>query len=308
MLEKEPGFNRVMRSTSTQLNLITSSYLINWGLWSYFNSEIDFLNSVDAYLLDQRNRDFAHAIKFVKALNLFKQGYVANGFKLIDELRGQSEDESGRFEMILGKWCMTHGAYYQASKLFETARENGYPDATMDLAKAYARVDNGSVGQFILRKQLEMEVDPGRINQINELINQIANGQLATSIQDFTADQKSLEALINDQNTDEEEIFEMAGRNPFNELGVLQGVTYFNDTKQNQDKAYELLVNAVAINEYSQSLNIAYVDQCLVVGLTSYAESTIIKLREIMTPEAYDAYVLEFEKRKAGQEASLENW
>ncbi|MEM8895046.1 MAG: hypothetical protein AAGC88_10745, partial [Bacteroidota bacterium] len=73
----------------------------------------------------------------------------------------------------------------------------------------------------------------------------------------------------------------------------LGAVDFFND-QDDRYKAYEILLNAIDLNKYSVSLIKAYILQALLIKHEDYAESTIIRLIDLLSAEEYAAYEREY--------------
>ncbi|GEM_PF-1182189 len=90
------------------------------------------------------------------------------------------------------------------------------------------------------------------------------------------------------------QLFEnLAYANPFFEEAVMQAVDHFNG--QNEEyKGYEILLNAIDLNKYSVALIKAYVVQALKIKHEDYAESAIIRLIDLLSPQEFADYEREY--------------
>ena len=96
-----------------------------------------------------------------------------------------------------------------------------------------------------------------------------------------------------------EEVFQQLGySNPFFETAVIRSARFYNEQVENEDVAYDMLLRARQVNPYSVVLAKAYIDQCLKLGLTSYADLTLERLRELMTLEEWKTYKAQLEMKK----------
>ena len=96
-----------------------------------------------------------------------------------------------------------------------------------------------------------------------------------------------------------EEAFQQLGySNPFFETAVIRSGMFYNEQVENEDVAYDMLLRARQVNPYSVVLAKAYIDQCLKLGLTSYADLTLEQLRELMILEEWKTYNSELEMKK----------
>ncbi|MGL1886917.1 MAG: hypothetical protein OCD76_10405 [Reichenbachiella sp.] len=305
-----------LQFVSSTLNLFSFSYLRNLGLVSILNGDRTFLNMIDPILLNDANADFDFELKLIKGLNLYSHGDVRNAFDLINQLKANNQEASGLINALLGKWSMELGSPFLAANYFEVSREWGYPLSTADLVQAYAATDRVSVGQYLLANEIEA-TDSSQVNLLGGLqflaqelggmenlswspypfeIEEEKSAQLATMVaQNHVADAKM-------------GYLELGEYNPFYEKGVLEAVAFFNDKGEDRDQAYGILVDAVRVNEYSALLIKAYIEQCLKMGLVGYAESTVIRLIDVLPLEEYQAYEVKFEDMKSAAQANLEDW
>ncbi len=108
----------------------------------------------------------------------------------------------------------------------------------------------------------------------------------------------ALEANISQDTARAAALFEeLAYDNPFFEEGVLQSVRYFN-SRGDKFKSYDILLNAIDINKYSVELIKAYAMQALEIKQEDYAESAIIRLIDLMSPDDFRDFEKEFNDRK----------
>jgi len=71
---------------------------------------------------------------------------------------------------------------------------------------------------------------------------------------------------------------ELASYDAFCETCILQSAEFFSDMKTDKLKAYNILLGAVQVNEYSFKLNKAYIRSSIKMGLDSYADDVLAKL------------------------------
>lgn len=103
-------------------------------------------------------------------------------------------------------------------------------------------------------------------------------------------------------------VADLGNKNAFCEVCVLSASKYFNDVSNDDEKAYAILLEAIDFNKYSANLIKAYIDQCFKMGLTSYAESALLRLLDILEPEAYRQYELVFDRTKENIDQQNDNW
>jgi hypothetical protein len=100
----------------------------------------------------------------------------------------------------------------------------------------------------------------------------------------------------------------LARKNPFFEPGVQAAVDYLNARDAHNDEAYNLLLNAVNTNPFSDQLNKAYALQCLRVGLKSYAMEAREELRQTMNSVAFRTFDMEFNNVMAEYDLKTSTW
>jgi len=95
-----------------------------------------------------------------------------------------------------------------------------------------------------------------------------------------------------------EDLFKKAVQeSPFNEETILAATSFYNN-KQEQMKAYDLLVESVQLNPMSASLLMAYALQSVKVNLPSYGESVLQDIYVLLPEKEYNEFKTEFEKQK----------
>ena len=104
------------------------------------------------------------------------------------------------------------------------------------------------------------------------------------------------------------EMEQLGYRNPFFEDGVLSVATFFNTKIQDQDRAYNILLNSVNLNPFSIPLNQAYALQCLRVGLNNYAMDTRQELRSMMPSAMFLTFEAEFQNLLEEIESKSADW
>ena len=305
----------ILQLTDPQLHLYTFGYYKNLGLLCFLTGNDVFLKVVDPLISSPANVEYRRDLQFLKGLNMYAQGNISEAFHQMRQIREESVDEDGMINALLGKWSMELGSPYQGSKYFELAREAGFAWATADLAQGYTQVGKGSIAQFIVQKEIDaldsadLEFKPVWERLLERLQADEIEWRQAYSFEREMKELNNLESKKSDTSAQVANRFEvLASKNPFFEKGVLSAVQYFNDIKAEPGISYEILVNAISVNEHSEALIKAYIVQCFKMGLTNYAEDTILRLYEILSLEDFHAFELEFEKMKSDAQANLENW
>jgi hypothetical protein len=103
--------------------------------------------------------------------------------------------------------------------------------------------------------------------------------------------------------------FNKLERNPFFEKGILKAANYYHNIPGDEFRAYNTLLGALEVNEYSVRLLKAYGIQCARLNLDTYRDSTLERLQELLTSEEYQAYrseLTEIEELTVGDFGFLE--
>lgn len=297
----------VTQPTSLALNLFTFGYLKNLGLYCYQNQLPEFLQLIDPFLEAPENSAFRKELTVVKAFNLYQNGKVANAIELIYQLKEVYENEDNKWNALLGKWCLELNANRQASKYLETAREGYYPNVSADLAQAYYRLGDESLALFLLSKENAATdfINPNLAAEWTKLFDTMQAGKAIWKSYSFNRETQLL-AQAKNAGADQRLLYEKLGKNnPFFEEGVLAAAKYFQESKENE-MAYQILHEAITMNEYSEALTKAYIEHCLQSGLIDFAEDGLIKLIDILPKEEYQAYEVAFETQKDKAQAQLD--
>lgn len=297
----------ITQPPSIALNLFTYSYLKNLGLYCYQNKLSEFLQLIDPFLDAPDNAAFRKELTIVKALNLYQNGQIAQAIEIIYQLKEVYEDESGKWNALLGKWCLELDAPLLASKYLEAARESYYPNVSADLAHAYQKLENPSLALFLLSKESNANdsINPAQASQWSSLFEAMQQNSVQWRSYSFDKEQRML-AQAEAAGADQRLLFERLGLdNPFFEEGVLAAAKYFKET--DEEMAYQILREAITVNEYSEVLIKTYIDHCLATGLIDFAEDTLIKLIDILPEEDFLAYELAFEAKKEKAQTQLDH-
>jgi hypothetical protein len=100
-------------------------------------------------------------------------------------------------------------------------------------------------------------------------------------------------------------MWQLGNQNMFFEESVILAANYFNG-RDKPDQAYEILVEAVRLNENNILLLKNYILQCLRLNLNSYAEDSLADLALLTNAESFEKFKLEYLKIK--EEVSSKPW
>lgn len=301
----------VTEPQSISLNLFTYSYLKNLGLYSHQSQPTEFLRLIDIYLAAPENISFRRELMLVKALNLYQRGRIAGAIEMIYQLMEGDEDQTGKWNSLLGKWCLELQAPMQAARHFEIAREWGYPNVSADLAQAYLQLGDESLALFLLSKETEPKdsLEDSQTTAWASLFNAMKAGRSGWQVYSFEKEKQALED-IKMANGEKSTFYRRLGLdNPFFEPGVIAAVNHFYEIEKDEETAYEIIHQAISINEYSVQLIKAYIDHCLKTGLIDFAEEALTKLKEILPYDDYSLYIERFNlSREIAQSRLDQDW
>jgi len=94
---------------------------------------------------------------------------------------------------------------------------------------------------------------------------------------------------------------------PFDEAIPLAAAQFYNQ-QRSPERAYEMLTTALQINPSAAEVQKAYVMQSLELNLTSYAAQGMETLRTMLPPADYQAFVPQYEAKRALVEKKLAAW
>ncbi len=94
---------------------------------------------------------------------------------------------------------------------------------------------------------------------------------------------------------------------PFDETVTL-AVQQFYLRRNNADRAYQILTQALQINPAAPEVQKAYILQSLDLNLTDYAAQGMEQLRDLVSPADYQAFVPKYEAKRALVEKRLAEW
>lgn len=87
--------------------------------------------------------------------------------------------------------------------------------------------------------------------------------------------------------------------NPLNPVLISKTVAFYNTKLNRPNDAYNLIFNAMQLNDNSTQLLRLYVVQALKIGVNTYAEEGLEKLRALTSPTDYQAFLSTYQAQKA---------
>jgi hypothetical protein len=100
----------------------------------------------------------------------------------------------------------------------------------------------------------------------------------------------------------------LASWDPFFEEGVIASVEYFEGVRGKDNYAYNLLVNSLTVNTYSEVLNKYYIKYCIKEGLIDFARNRLDFIKDFMDGEDFDEYYRSVIIEISGKESEMNSW
>ncbi|WP_258105471.1 hypothetical protein [Marinoscillum sp. MHG1-6] len=110
--------------------------------------------------------------------------------------------------------------------------------------------------------------------------------------------------MLSDDTLKSQGMYQLANRNALDAGFVLAVANYLSEV--DPQKAYDLLVHAIDINNKNVALLKAYVLAAVSINLSDYAKPILERLSSLMTPSAYDSFYGEY--AKALEQSNAEGW
>ncbi len=295
-----------LSDNNSSLNIISYAYLNNLGIWSFANPNDNFLPLVEAALNNPDNGFYTEQLLFLKAINLYNSGQVMKAYQVIAQLIG-AYSGGGKYAYIAGLWSLEQNSPKLATEYLKQSIEQGYQDANLFYPlNLWLNGQSNQAHDFITELSKKDSVD-SRLALVKNIIRTdvIAAKQKSKDYFNTTVSLPAsnlldeitvLELENNTANTDR--LYTLLGSlNPFYTEGIIEAISHFNKKKE-EERSYEIILNAMEINPYSEVLVKTYIDQCFKMGLESYAETGLLSLLDILSKDEYDKYEIIFDLRK----------
>lgn len=259
-----------------QAYLLNSSYTLSHDSISHFlKKEID--HSTDGSTINRLSK--------ARALHLYRSGEVTKAFLILDELQANAPQyKKGEYLDALGKLAIDQSAYRLALDFFEKALAVKYENARISKIEALAALGR----QDELRNELLKVVknDPGLTQLANNLLDKLE------SYVPIQKEQKTY-SLVNLSDT---LIIQLGKKNAFNEELIVSVVQALTEKKL--PGGYELLIDAIEVNPYSDILLKKYIMVALDWNLLEYAEQSLARLESIISADDFKQFEVQFENKK----------
>ena len=137
-------------------------------------------------------------------------------------------------------------------------------------------------------RSLQLKLLSGRYNDIKVLDSDLMSNDSDDRLWNLFAMAKLAENRADKQQASN--YYRRLLRNPFFEQGILAAAEYFGAGDEDDYLAYEILLDAISINQYSVKLLKAYGVQCARLNLETYKETTLETLESLLTATEFSHY------------------
>jgi len=315
----------------TLLNPITYAWWYNYNLNKRYLFDSTQFSYIKKVLGIPENQLYSDNLDFSRSIRLYYSGDVRQAFLSLRDLQYRDSDRSGFYNDLLGQWSLLHLQPRLALDYFERSVSVGYlpalwhkslalvamgqfenaitswntyvyrvedpPDHKMSELLAFCRGEDQEWESMSdqqkywhlqfksprlswreKRDMLEDIQDPGIYEEAEEWINK-ATLSLSEETKETGDLKKGKKYYVN------------LVCNPFLEEGILEAARYYWLVEKDEYLAYETLLDALSINEYSVKLLKAYGEQCTRLSLDTYRQTTLERLQELMSPAEYQSYL-----------------
>ena len=317
----------------TLLNPITFAWWYNYTLNHRYLPDSAQLSYIQQVLEIPENHLYSDNLGFARSIRLYYSGYIGQAFLSLRDLQYRDTDKSGFYNDLLGQWSLQRQQPRLALDYFERSIRAGYLPALWH--KSLALVGMGqfeeaarSWNTYAYRTEEAPDVQTSKLlafcREVDQDWETMTDQQKAWHLQFKTpyltwTQKRTLLEDIQDpgiyQDTDQwlsdikalfsEEEGDLRQprkhyvnlvRNPFLEDSILDAARYFRTVEEDENRAYEILLDALSINEYSVKLLKAYGEQCTRLNLDTYGQTALETLQELMSAVEYQAYLTELQE------------
>ncbi|MCE7063094.1 hypothetical protein [Dyadobacter sp. CY343] len=274
-------FNTSAVPADSLLSVSASAYLLNYAV-NQARSD-----TAPAKLLTQLAGKNPVLSKDLTWAALYPQFYSGDKLRALQSLTALSSDEeekSDQYHKVLGHWFLQLGLYEKAIENLSVVEGL---EGIIGMAVANALYDKKEIAVILLDKIQEKENNPA----IEKLKQSLFSGVKPKSPTDSL-----LKVAL--QSPTEANFRKAIDTNPFNAQTISAASTYFRGKKQT-DKAYNLVLNALAYNEYDFRLWEQYAYLSLEQGLTGQAKEGEEKVKQYATPADYQQFVSRYQPMQA---------
>ncbi len=166
------------------------------------------------------------------------------------------------------------------------------------------QIDENELGLLRFRNNLKGFL-AAKLNK-PDLVNEVNKESLSIYPRNYRLLFEAYQAKIREDSILADNLmWQLGNQNMFFEESVLLASDYFNERNQ-KDKAYEILMEAVRLNENSIRLLKSYTLQAIQLNLVSYAEDSLAELSLLMDDLSFEEFKFKYQKIK--EEVAAEPW
>ena len=218
---------------------------------------------------------------------LYPEFYSGNKLKAIETLSAWAEqggEKSKLYHKIVGHWLLQVGLYDLAIK--HLSNVDGI-EGTLGQAVGYALSGQQAIGGLLLERMQEKGPNP-------------ALQKLQSSLMSLTPPKTKADSLfaIAQKSPSEKNYDAAVHANPFDEKIVSASANYFTQKKQVQ-KAYNIVLNALKLNDRAPLLWEEYTVLSLQQGLIGQADEGEAQVKEFSSPAGYQAFITRYQPMRA---------
>jgi tetratricopeptide (TPR) repeat protein len=261
------------------LSASAMAYLVNYSM---NQARTDSLPAKLLPGLAVRNPTLAQELEFAALYAGFYSGNKLNALEKLAVWAKEGGQRAPTYHKVLGHWYLQLGLYKKAIE--ELSAVEG-TEGTIGLAIANALAGNGVVTTILLERL------PEKSPALNQLKEALFSGVKPTSSAD------SLLAIAQKSPLDAN--FDAAIQaNPFDQRIVTAAVHYYRK-KNAVKKAYQIVLDALRMNETSAGIWEEYTYLSLAQGLLGQADEGEAQVKEFSTPSGYQQFVTRYQPMRA---------
>lgn len=268
-------------SPEIQIALAADSFLLMDELYYLYNAALGtkrgdttLLNGLEYYANYQRNVAVSDYLLTAQAIQLYNLGRVNQAFLLLNEGIAQSGRQAGLYSYIKAIWAYHQGALDLSFVLLGEAQSYNFDRQV--IARTYSN--------FVLRT-----------------IDNPAQG-LKSDLEIFNQEKADLS-----EKEKEVGLRTIALKNAFDEENTLLAISELKKLNAEPEVIYEILQQAVQVNQRSVPIYEAYVYQTAEVGLSFFGRSALETMKEFTSAEEIERIEAALEQKQQQRQREVLN-
>ncbi|KAA0994021.1 hypothetical protein FXO21_11140 [Dyadobacter sp. UC 10] len=274
-------FNASAVPADSLLSVSASAYLLNYAV---NQARTENTSATLLTKLAANNPVLSKDLTWAALYPEFYSGDKLRALRSLTALASDEEEKGDQYHKVLGHWFLQLGLYEKAIENLSVVEGL---EGTIGMAVANALYDKREVAAILLDKIQEKENNPA----IENLKQSLFSG-----VRPKTPGDSLLKTAL--QSPTDESFQKAIDINPFNAQTVSAASVYFRGKKQT-DKAYKLVLNALAYNEYDARLWEQYAYLSLEQGLTGQAKEGEEKVKQYATVADYQQFISRYQPMQA---------